>query len=276
MKYLQQQGSEVPALGFGTFRMEGRECVDAVNWALEIGYRNIDTAQRYENEQDVGLALEESNVPRDEIFLTTKIGMANLQPDQVRTSTDDSLNKLRTDYVDLLLIHWPVKEIPLADTLGAMVELQSEKKARHIGVCNFTIPMIEEAVDRLGIRLFTNQIEYHPLLRQETLNQCVFDHDMVLTGHSPIATGRLIENERLKKISAKYKKSSAQVAIRWQLEQDNVMVIPKSKRKEIIAENFDVFDFELSSEDMAEINSLPRNDRGVRPPFEPDWDPNTD
>ncbi len=276
MKTITHQGSQLPALAFGTFRMQGEDCANAVKWALEIGYRNIDTAQRYENEQDVGSALEASPVPREEIFLTTKIGMANAASNDVLVSARESLDKLRTDYVDLLLLHWPVPEIPLSETLGAMAELQSEGKTRHIGVANFTVPMIEEAVDRLNIKLFTNQIEYHPLLRQKKLNECIFSHDMILSGHSPIATGRIVENDILKAIGSKYDKTPAQVAIRWQLEQDKVMPIPKSSRREIIAENFNVFDFSLDAGDMEDIEGLPKNDRGVRPPFEPDWDPNND
>ena len=276
MKTITHQGSQLPALAFGTFRMQGEDCANAVKWALEIGYRNIDTAQRYENEQDVGSALEASPVPREEIFLTTKIGMANAAGNDVLVSARESLDKLRTDYVDLLLLHWPVPEIPLSETLGAMAELQSEGKTRHIGVANFTVPMIEEAVDQLNIKLFTNQIEYHPLLRQKKLNECIFSHDMILSGHSPIATGRIVENDTLKAIGSKYDKTPAQVAIRWQLEQDKVMPIPKSSRREIIAENFNVFDFSLDAGDMENIEGLPKNDRGVRPPFEPDWDPNND
>ena len=276
MNYIDHQGTRLPALAFGTFRMQGEDCINAVKWALEIGYRNIDTAQRYENEQDVGLALEESKVPREDIFLTTKIGMANAAAADVVSSAQESLDKLRTDFVDLLLIHWPVPEIPLSETLGAMADIQSEGKTRHIGIANFTIPMIEEAVDQLEIKLFTNQIEYHPLLRQQKLNDCIFSHDMILSGHSPIATGRIVENETLKAIGKKYSKTPAQVAIRWQLEQNKVMPIPKSSRREIIAENFDVFDFSLDAEDIAEIEKLPRDDRGVRPPFEPEWDPNED
>lgn len=274
MKYIDHHGTKIPALAFGTFRLQGEDCINAVNWALETGYRNIDTAQRYENEHDVGLALNTSQVSRDEIFLTTKIGMANAARIDVHTSFKESLDKLRTDFVDLLLIHWPVSEVPLSETLGAMSELQSEGKVRHIGVANFTIPMIKKAVDQLNIKLFTNQIEYHPLLRQKKLNDCIFFHDMILSGHSPIATGRIIENETLKSIGVKYGKSPAQVAIRWQLEQNSIMPVPKSSRKDIIKENFDVFDFNLNSHDMAEIEKLSKNDRGVRPPFEPKWDPN--
>ena len=274
MKYIDHHGSRVPALGFGTFRMLGEECENAVRWALETGYRHIDTAQRYENEHNVGKVLAESGVPRRDIFLTTKLAPANLKAADVASSFAESLDKLRTDYVDLLLIHWPSAEVPQEETLAAMLELQNARQTRHIGVSNFTIPMIEAAVDGQGVKLFTDQIEYHPMLRQERLNDCIFDHDMLLTGHSAIATGRIVDNPVLAAIGAKYGKTPAQVAIRWQLEQDGVMVLPKSKRKEIIAENFDVFDFALTAEDITKIATLPHNERGVRPAWEPAWDPN--
>lgn len=274
MKYIEHHGSRVPALGFGTYRLPGEEAEDPVRWALDTGYRHIDTAQRYENEANVGKVIAQSGIPRGEIFLTTKLGMTNLTAERVESSFAESLDKLRTDHVDLLLIHWPVPDVPQEETLAAMVEVQQAGGARHIGVSNFTIPMIEAAVDRQGVKLFTNQIEYHPLLRQTRLMEAVFSRDMVLTGHSPIATGRLADNELLAAIGAKYGKSAAQVAIRWQLEQDRVMVLPKSKRRAIIAENFDVFDFALDADDMARIATLPHNERGVKPPQQPDWDPN--
>ena len=274
MIYREHHGTRVPALGFGTYRLPGEECEDPVRWALETGYRHIDTAQRYENEANVGKVLEESGIARGDIFLTTKLGMTNLAADSVKSSFVESLDKLRTDYVDLLLIHWPVRDVPQEETLAAMAEEQQAGRATHIGMSNATIPMIEAAVDRQGVRLFTNQIEYHPILRQKKLMEAVFARDMLLTGHSPIATGRVADNDLLAGIGARYGKSAAQVAIRWQLEQDRVMVLPKSKRKEIIAENFDVFDFSLTADDMAKIETLPHNERGVKPPQQPDWDPN--
>ena len=273
MKYLTHHGARGPALGFGTYRLVGETVEDPLRWALETGYRHIDTAQRYENEANVGKVLEESGVPRGEIFLTTKLGMTNLAAYRAKASFAESLDRLRTDHVDLLLIHWPVRDVPQAETLAAMQEIEAAGGARHIGVSNFTIPMIE-AAGRQGVKLFTNQIEYHPLLRQQKLMDVVFAHDMVLTGHSPIATGRVADVALLASIGAKYGKSPAQVALRWQLEQDRVMVLPKSQRRAIIAENFDVFDFALDAGDMAAIETLPHNERGVKPPQQPDWDPN--
>ncbi|MEK9661915.1 MAG: aldo/keto reductase [Alphaproteobacteria bacterium] len=273
MKYITHHGTTVPALGFGTYRLVGETVEDPLRWALETGYRHIDTAQRYENEANVGKVLEESGIARDDIFLTTKLGMTNLAADKVKSSFAESLEKLRTDHVDLLLIHWPVRDVPQEETLAAMQEIEAAGGARHIGISNFTIPMIEAAA-RQGVKLFTNQIEYHPLLRQKRLMAAIFANDMVLTGHSPIATGRVADNDLLAGIGARCGKSPAQVAIRWQLEQDKVMVLPKSQRREIIAENFNVFDFALDADDMAAIGTLPHNERGVKPPQQPDWDPN--
>ena len=273
MKYITHHGARVPALGFGTYRLVGETVEDPLRWALETGYRHIDTAQRYENEANVGKVLAGSGIPRGEIFLTTKLGMNNLTAERVKSSFAESQDRLRTDYVDLLLIHWPVKDVPQEETLAAMQAVQQAGGARHIGVANFTIPMLEAAA-RQGVKLFTNQIEYHPLLRQERLNDVIFGNDMVLSGHSPIATGRLADNPVLRAVGAKYGKTPAQVAIRWQLDQDDVMVLPKSQRQAIIAENFDVFDFALTAADIDAIATLPHDERGVKPPHQPDWDPN--
>lgn len=273
MKFVNHQGAHVPALGFGTFRMQGEECYNATRWALECGYRHLDTAQGYDNEQDVGRALADSGLERSAVFLTTKCHKDKLTADAIAAELEISLDKLHTDHVDLLLIHWPSAEVPLAETMGALRAARDDGKARHIGVSNFTIPLMREAA-ALVPGLFTNQIEYHPLLRQKAVNETVFELGMVLSGHSPIATGRLVDNPVIAGIARKHGKSVPQVAIRWQLEQHDVIVIPKSRRREIIAENFDVFDFALDADDMAAIETLPHDDRGVAPPWSPNWDPN--
>lgn len=272
MKIIHHQNSTLPALGFGTFRMQGEECYNATRAALDIGYRHLDTAQAYENEEEVGRALDDSGVAREEVFLTTKCHKDKLTAQQVKSELDDSLSRLRTDAVDLLLIHWPSAEVPLRETLDALQEAQATGKTRHIGVSNFTVRLLKEATETHGAVLFTNQIEYHPLLRQPAVNACTFDHGMLLTGHSPIATGRIIDNSVLQEIGTQYGKTASQVAIRWQLEQDMVMVLPKSRRPEIIRENFEVFDFSLSEDDMKRVETLPDNERGVAPPWSPDWD----
>lgn len=274
MKIIDHQGSSVPALGFGTFRMQGEECYAATRAALDIGYRHLDTAQAYENEEEVGRALDDSSVSRDDVFLTTKCHKDKLTAQAVKDELDASLIKLRTDAVDLLLIHWPSADVPLGETLEALQKAQADGKTKHIGVSNFTVALLNEAVATLGATLFTNQIEYHPLLRQPAVNVCTLGHGMLLSGHSPIATGRIVDHPLMQEIGAKYGKTASQVAIRWQLEQDNVMVLPKSKRPEIIRENFEVFDFALSADDMAKIETLPRNERGVAPPWSPEWDAN--
>lgn len=267
-----QGGSRVPALGFGTFRIQGEDCREAVRCALETGYRHIDTAQAYGNEAEVGAALEDVGLPREQVFLTTKCHKDHLTAPEVARWFDNSLRALRTDHVDLLLIHWPSATTPLGETLDAMRALQATGKVKHIGVSNFPVALLREAVETHKARLFTNQIEYHPLLVQPALNAWTFGRGMLLTGHSPLATGRLVDHPVLAAIGARYGKSASQVAIRWQLEQDKVIVLPKSQTPARIGENFDVFDFALDEADMAAIAALPHDQRGVDPPWAPRWD----
>jgi diketogulonate reductase-like aldo/keto reductase len=273
MKYINHHGSRVPALGLGTFPMRGEQCYQAVRWALDIGYRHIDTAESYGNEDAVGRAIADCGIPRDEIFLTTKCGFALATADNVAAELSASLDKLRTEYVDLLLYHWHRKETPLDETLGALADAQASGQARHIGVGNFTVPLMREAVEVHNAQLFTNQFENHPLLRQPKVEAEAHRLGMIVTAHSPIARGRVVDNPVLANIGAKYGKSAPQVAIRWQLDKDRTMLVPKSTRREGLAANFDVFDFALDDEDRAAIETLPNGMRGSRPPFEPDWDP---
>jgi len=253
--------------------MLGDTCYDAVLWAIQIGYRHIDTAQLYGNEADVGRALADSGVPRGDIFLTTKCGVYDATQKAVSGELTDSLASLRTDYVDLWMFHWPNRETPMGETLAALADARAAGLARHIGVGNFTIPLMQEAVEKHGADLFTNQFENHPLLRQPAVERHATQLGMTVTAHSPLARGRTPDNPVLMAIGAKYGKSAAQVAIRWQLDKDDVLLVPKSTRHAGIAENFDVFDFTLDADDRAVINTLPNNQRGSNPSFGPDWDP---
>ena len=273
MKYIEHKGARVPALGLGTYPMRGEQCYTAVRWALDIGYRHIDTAQSYYNEDAVGRALADSGLPRDEIFLTTKCGIENATAENAAAELAASLDMLRTDYVDLWLYHWHRKETPLAETLGALAAAKAAGRVRHIGVGNFTIALMREAVETHGADLFTNQFEGHPLLRQPRVEAEAHRLGMTVTAHSPIARGRAVDNPVLEQIGAKYGKSAPQVAIRWQLDKADTMLVPKSTRREGLAANFDVFDFALDDDDRAAIETLPNYQRGSRPPFEPDWDP---
>lgn len=273
MKYIEHQGARVPALGFGTYPMRGEQCYQAVSWALDIGYRHIDTAESYHNEDAVGRALADSGIPREHIFLTTKCALQDATAENTAAEFAASLDMLRTDYVYLWLYHWRRKETPMDETLGVLAEAKAAGRARHIGVGNFTIALMREAVETHGADLFTNQIEAHPLLRQPQVEAEAHRLGMTITAHSPIARGRAVDNPVLEKIGAKYGKSAPQVAIRWQLDKELTLLVPKSTRREGIAANFDVFDFTLDNDDRAAIETLPADLRGSRPPFEPAWDP---
>jgi len=269
MKYVEVDGEQIPKLGLGTWQIEGDDAREAVRHALEIGYRHIDTAQAYENEKQVGEGISESPVDRDDIFLTTKVWKDNARPQDVRSSTEESLRKLDTEYVDLLLLHWPVDDVPVSETLNAMAELKNEGKTRHIGVSNFTPGQLAEA--RSVQPVVTNQVEYHPYLDQSDLLEQVREEGMFLTAYSPLARGQVIQDEVLDNIGQKYGKSGAQVALRWQLQQDDVVTIPKASSAGHRKANMDVFGFELTDEEMDRVSSLSRGERLIDPSFAPDW-----
>ena len=270
MIYQTIKGEDVPALGLGTWRLNGKACVRTVERALEIGYRHVDTAQAYENEKEVGRALNQSTVDRDRLFLTTKVWRENLEPGRVRSSTQESLKALGVDFVDLLLVHWPADDVPIGETLGAMRELQEEGKVRYIGVSNFTPSLIERAVE--AAPLFCNQVEYHPFLSQDDLLATMRRHEMLLTAYSPIARGKVLENETLEAIGEAHGKSPVQVTLRWLVQQDGVAAIPKAADEDHLDSNFAIFDFELSPEEMDRISGLARGERLIAPEFAPaEW-----
>jgi 2,5-diketo-D-gluconate reductase B len=296
------QGDDVPALGLGTYRLKGADCHDGVAHALEVGYRHIDTAEMYGNEAEVGRGLRDASVDRSAIFLTTKVWHTHLQPHDLRAAAEASLRKLQTDYVDLLLIHWPNSSVPLETTLDAMLELKAEGKTRHIGVSNFPPPLVRRALDHTSI--FCNQVEYHPFLSQASLLEMARDHDMLLTAYSPLARGdvlgptpsprRALDAIRhdgspsarlanaaqnlpdhgeglLQALGNKYGKSPAQITLRWLIQQEHVAAIPKAASATHRQANLDVFDFSLDREEMTLIHGLAREDRHVDPHFAPDW-----
>lgn len=264
------QGTEVPELGFGTFTLTGQSCVEAVKDAIEIGYRHIDTARMYGNEAEVGQAIREAPLDREQIFLTTKLWHDELQQNQVIASTEDSLRQLQTDYVDLLLIHWPSTEgIPLKTTLDAMMHLQQEGKVKHIGVSNFPPGMLKEALNLAP--LFCNQFEYHPFLQQEQLLKMARENDLMLTAYCPLAKGDVPGNQGLQEIGERHGKNAAQVVLRWLIQQAKVAAIPRSTKHENRVKNFDIFDFELSDEEMAAIHQMNQNKRKINPGFGPNW-----
>ncbi len=250
---IEVQGVKVPALGFGTWELSGAEAQEATRHALEIGYRQIDTAQAYRNESEVGAAIEQSGVAREDIFLTTKIVRDSLARDKVGPAVDDSLRRLRTDYVDLLLIHWPSEDIPLAETLDAMAGVQQTGKVRHLGVSNFRAPLLLEAMER--VRLLADQVPYQPGRTQNTLLDIGRTSDVMITAYSPLR-GEGMKSPVLADIAGSHAKTPQQVALRWLLQQDKVSPIPRSSNPVHREQNFDVFDFELSAEEMASIDAI--------------------
>jgi 2,5-diketo-D-gluconate reductase B len=270
MRYLEIQGLRVPALGLGTWKLEGRTCLRAVEEALRLGYRHVDTAQLYGNEEEVGRALHGSGVPRKEIFLTTKVRMENLAFGDVLRTTDGSLRRLGTDYVDLLLVHWPNPEIPLEETLSALQQLQEEGRTLQIGVSNFPPSLLRQALEIVPI--FCVQVEYHPFLSQQALLEIARRHDLMLTAYSPLARGEVVQDPILEEIARRHGKTPAQVTLRWLMQQDHVAAIPKASSPEHLRANLDVFDFVLSEEEMQRIFALDRGRRLIDPGTAPNWE----
>lgn len=270
MIYREIQGTHLPALGFGTFRMQGDTCREAVEHALAIGYRHIDTAQGYDNEEEVGRALAAAGVPRDELFLVTKVMPSNFHAEAAIRSSKESLRKLGVDHVDLLLLHWPNPDVPVEETLGALRVLQDEGRVRHIGVSNFPPSLVERA--NAAQRIFANQVEYHPFLHQRKLRAQSEELDLLLTAYSPIAKGAVTDDPVLREIAAAHGKSPVQVTIRWLLQQERVAAIPKAASAAHREANFDVFDFELGPDEMTRIHDLEREQRLVDPADGPAWE----
>lgn len=267
------QNKTVPALGFGTWKLKGQTGVDAVKMALKLGYRHIDTAQIYENEVDVGVAIKESGVKREDIFLTTKVWMSNVAPGDFQRSVETSLRALQTDYVDLLLLHWPVPSVPLADQVAALREMRDTGRAVLIGVSNYTVPLLQEACDTLGVPVANNQVEYHPFLSQKPVLDFARNRDMFVTAYSPLARGQINHSPVLAGIGKAHGKNAGQVTLRWLLQQEKVAAIPKAASPENITANFDIFDFALSDAEMGTISALARADgRLVNPDWAPLWD----
>jgi 2,5-diketo-D-gluconate reductase B len=278
MIFVDMQGRKVPALGYGTWDLRGADCERAVAMAIELGYRHIDTAQSYENEAEVGLGWLASGLPRRDLFITTKIArLVRGDPTgnsvkHVESGVQESLEKLRTDYVDLLLIHWPSPEVPMAETLDAMERLKSAGKIRALGVSNFTVAHMREAVERLKRVVVCNQVEYHLLLSQRPVMSYAREHGIAVTAYCPLARGKLIGNPVVERIAAKHGKTVSQVGLRWLLEQPGVLAIPKAGRLAHARENISIFGFALDADDRRALDALPGNTRLVSPGWSPKWD----
>ena len=259
------EAGSMPALGFGTSPMTGGLSADTVAAALKAGYRHIDTARKYGTERAVGEAIRVSEVPRNDIFLTTKVSHENLRAGDFAKSVDESLAVLGVDYVDLLLIHWPNPEIALSETMPALAKVKRRGLARHIGVANFNVALLDQAIDLCPEPLAALQAEYHPYLDQSKLLAAVRRHKLVFIAYCPLGRGRLFGDPVLAEIAGKRGRSVAQIALRWLLQQD-VAAIPFSSKPQRIADNFNVFDFTLTDDEMKRIAMLKRSDGRVANP----------
>ncbi|MBX6689889.1 aldo/keto reductase [Pseudomonas sp. USTB-Z] len=264
-------GLDLPAIGLGTWPMTGSECTQAVRQALDVGYRHIDTATAYENEAAVGQALRDSDVPREQIHLTTKVWWDRLEPNAMRQSLEDSLRALGTEQVDLFHIHWPGKDWDLARSIDTLVALRDEGKARHIGVANFPLGLLHQVVETLGAPLSAIQVEYHVLLSQQPLLDFARRHDLLLTAYTPLARGQAAAQPVIQAIARKHGVLPSQVALKWLLDQDGVAAIPKASSRENQLANLAALTVQLDDEDRAAIAGLPKDQRVVSPPFAPDW-----
>jgi 2,5-diketo-D-gluconate reductase B len=272
MQFVEANGAKIPAIGLGTWELRGRSCARLVEQALRLGYRHIDTAQVYENEREVGEGFRASGVKRGDLFITTKVWTTHFWPNDLERSVKDSLVRLRLTEVDLLLLHWPNPQVPLSETLGALARVRQLGLARHIGVSNFTVALIEEAVATCPEPLLCDQVEYHPYLDQTKVREACARHGMALIAYSPVAKGRIKGDQTLERIGASFRKTAAQVCLRW-LVQQNVAAIPRTSKLERLSENIDIFDFELSDVDMREISGMgSAGGRLTDYGFAPKWD----
>jgi diketogulonate reductase-like aldo/keto reductase len=272
MLHIDVDGVAVPALGLGTWPMKGDACRDAVAHALSSGYRHVDTAAAYANEEAVGEGIRRSSVPRSDLFLTTKVWYTDLAPAALAASADASLRRLGVDHVDLLLIHWPSPSHPLDDSLDALDRLRRDGKTRLVGVSNFPLRLLRQAIGRLGSGIACNQMEYHPFLSQAPLRQAMAANGGFLTAYSPLVKGAVVENPVLRAIAAERGRTPAQIVLRWFLQQDRVAAVPKAASPDRQRENFDVFGFRLDAGEMARIDGLACGRRTIDPSWAPDWD----
>lgn len=272
MHHLQTQGISMPKLGLGTFRMQGDACRAAVESALSIGYRHIDTAEMYANEESIGSAIAASRLPRGELHVTTKVWHENLAPEAIRRAFDASLKKLRLDHVDLYLVHWPSKIANWGAVFETLMKLKEEGRTREIGVANFTTALLKIAVEDIKAPIACNQVEYHAMLDQSKVLADLKARRIPLVAYCPLAQGRFATDPVLSEIGVKHNATAAQVALKWLLDQDGVVAIPKASRRESQQANLDALKITLDDADRNKIAALPKDRRCVNPGFAPAWD----
>lgn len=273
MKYVTVNNIDIPALGLGTYRLKGKQAIQLITQGIEAGFRHIDTAQMYDNEAEVGKAIKQSGQPADAIFLTTKVWPTNLSKSRFLPSVEESLQKLQRDVIDLLLIHWPTtKSAQVEEAVIELMKAQEKGLTRFIGVSNFNIQLLQQTLD-LGADIILNQVEYHPFINQTKLYNWMQEHKLLLTAYAPIAHGEVLKNQTLKTIAERHGKNAVQITLRWMMQQENVLAIPMTSKPERLPENLDLFDFELTADEMEAIGQLKRvNRRLVESAFSPQWD----
>ncbi len=272
MQTIEANGAKIPVVGLGTWQLNDAVGSRITEQALKLGYRHLDCALIYGNEKEVGEGFHASGVKREDVFITTKVPHTELAPLNLERAVKQSLSNLRVSDVNLLLIHWPNPQIPLAETMGAMCKMKREGYARHIGISNFTVALIEEAVKLSSEPIVTNQIEWHPYLDEEKVRAACKKHGIAVTAYCPIARGRAGGDEVLGRIGKKHGKSAGQISLRW-LVQKGAIVIPRTSKVERLSENMAIFDFELSAQDMAEVDALAKPaGRVVSVGWAPKWD----
>ena len=266
-------GVEIPALGYGTWPLKGEECERMVAAALGAGFRHIDTAEMYDNEEAVGRGLRAARVPRDDVFVTSKVWSSHLRDGALQHAAEESLKRLGLDYLDLYLIHWPSNDVSTQEAIGALNEVRTRGLARAIGVANFPVKLIEEAVAASEAPLATNQVEYHAQLDQTPVLEACRRHGISVTAYSPLGRGTILKDPVVTAIAEAHGRTPAQVLLRWLIQQDGVIAIPKTASPERLEENLAAAAFSLSDDDMLRIFALKRSDgRIVRMDGEPEWD----
>lgn len=258
MHSVEANGASIPALGFGTYRLADAEAESMVETALGVGYRHIDTARMYRNEAGVGRGIRRSGVGRGEIFLTTKVWPQDFERDKLLDAVRDSLSKLDVDHVDLVLLHWPSRSVPLEETIGALNEARERGDTRHIGVSNFDPDLLSRAAEASDAPIVNNQVEYHPFKDQSPVLGAARELGASVTAYSPLAKGRVSGEATLSEIGRAHGKDESQVALRWLVQQEGVVAIPKTASPERCRSNFEISNFELSDNEMAAIGALAR------------------